>query len=216
MATKGGKPRIIRKQSPPPLTVGNKAKIRECLQLDFEQRCAYCMCHEARLGARHFDIEHFCPRKAGGANDYENLYWSCKSCNGLKWEHWPRETERKRGNRYADPCRELDYGQHLIEKANGMLVAITQCGRYHLKKLVLNRPDLVEWRRKRTEIRELVARCKQEIQNLQSAGKSASSLAAYASAIAEHERQLVIAIPYIPDKKQQYAPRARKRIQQDA
>ena len=201
MARNVAKPRIVRKYSPPSLTSRNKKEIRQCLQADFEGRCAYCMRHGDEISAGHFDIEHFHPRQAGGTNHYENLYWSCKECNTHKWEHWPTDGARAKGRRYADPCREQDYGQHLVEQDNGKLTAITECGRYHRCKLVLNRPDLVKRRRERTELRALVDACYQEIQNLRRAGKSAVSLAQLAKLVAANERVLAIAIPYIPSQR---------------
>jgi hypothetical protein len=193
--------RIVRKQCPLPMTASSKADVKTCLRSDFDHRCAYCMSHEHLIGERHFDIEHFCPVSAGGGNDYDNLFWSCKTCNGFKWTEWPGEAQRRRGARYANPCREWDYGEHLIELPDGTLEGLTRCGEYHLEKIFLNRPELVEWRADRTRIKELVTACKKEIQKRRRAGESAGSLATFASAVQEHERQLAISIPPIPRRR---------------
>jgi hypothetical protein len=126
-------------------------KSREHLRRDFVNRCAYCQIHENRAGGpEQFWIDHFQPRsKAGAANNYANLYWSCMGCNWIKSDQWPSPAEVARGYRFADPCQEQDYGAHFKEDENGTLVALTLCGSYHIDRLRLNRPARLQVRRER-------------------------------------------------------------------
>ncbi len=197
-------PRIVRKETPPPMKGRDGyLKAREHLRRDFQQRCAYCMVHEQQIGGREvFSIDHLHPRSKGGrVNDYANLYWSCGGCNHFKSESWPTPAERRQGARFADPCREQDYGVHFIENEQGELVPQTRCGEYHILTLRLNRLSRVQYRRARNRMtaqlaeavalleqlkrepatdlkRRLIAHIQQEIEWLQS--------------------ELAIAIPFIP------------------
>jgi uncharacterized protein (TIGR02646 family) len=128
-------------------------RAREHLRRDFENRCAYCVIHERQVDHEEgFWIDHFQPKGKGGrVNQYANLYWACIACNHTKSDSWPSADQRARGYRFADPCREQDYGLHFVEDDSGYLVAHTPCGEYHLLKLRLNRESRVKRRRERSE-----------------------------------------------------------------
>src|SRR5579862_4983970 len=152
MTVSPSQPRIVRKQTPPKMSGSDGyLKSREHLRRDFVYRCAYCRIHESRAGgAEQFWIDHFQPRSRGGAvNDYANLYWACMGCNRFKSDQWPSPAELARGYRFADPCREQDYGHHFKEDENGVLIALTACGSYHIERLRLNRPARLQARRDR-------------------------------------------------------------------
>jgi hypothetical protein len=134
-------------------------RAREYLRRDFHCRCAYCMIHEQQIGGLEaFSIDHFQPRSKGGrTNDYANLYWACMGCNRIKGDGWPSPSERHRGWRFADPCKEEDYGVHFAENEQAELVPRTSCGEYHLRMLRLNRPYRVARRRERNEFKARLA-----------------------------------------------------------
>jgi hypothetical protein len=73
-------------------------------------------------------------------------YWACVPCNLAKGNKWPTPTQRRKGYRLADSCREQDYGVHFVEDAVGKLVPQTPCGEYHIVALQLNRDRLQELR----------------------------------------------------------------------
>ena len=148
-------PRIVRREAPPPFTgADGYRKAREYLRRDFDQRCAYCTIHERHAGGlEHFWIDHFRPLSAGGSiNGYDNLYWSCMSCNHIKGSQWPSTSEFANGYRFADPCREQDYGYHFQEDSQGLLAAQTRCGEYHIARLLLNREARVRDRIRKRQI----------------------------------------------------------------
>ncbi|MCS6861025.1 MAG: HNH endonuclease [Abditibacteriales bacterium] len=184
-------------------------KAREHLRRDFAYRCAYCMIHEhAAGGAESFWIDHFKPRSKGGrVNDYANLYWAYMLCNHIKSNNWPTRSERRRGQRFADPCQEQDYGVHFVEDEEGKLVPQTPCGEYHVRMLRLNRTLLVARRRERNAF---VARRSEAIALVERLERQAATLsgdeaAIYREVIAHVQREiesleaeLKITIPFIP------------------
>jgi hypothetical protein len=174
-------------------------KAREHLRRDFACRCAYCLIHENRAGGpEQFWIDHFWPRSKGGPlNDYANLYWSCMGCNGFKSDHWPTPAEAEGGYRYADPCREWDYGTHFAEDETGRLVAITNCGTYHIARLRLNRPSRLLARRERTEINRRLMTVRQLIAQIELRGPTVNeqqAISLISELIAILETQLATAI----------------------
>lgn len=44
-------------------------------------KCPYC---EIVIPWREFSIDHIIPKSKGGANDYTNLIWTCRTCNMSK------------------------------------------------------------------------------------------------------------------------------------
>jgi hypothetical protein len=178
-------------------------KAREHLRRDFDYRCAYCMIHEQQIGGMEsFSIDHFRPRSKGGrVNDYTNLYWTCNGCNRVKAESWPTALERSQGVRFADPCREQDYGSHFIENGRGELVPRTRCGEYHIFVLRLNRPSRVAYRASRNRLSTQLAEAASLLQPLER--EPATELNRVIVAHLEREiewlqSELAIAIPFIP------------------
>jgi uncharacterized protein (TIGR02646 family) len=178
-------------------------RAREHLRRDFENRCAYCMIHERQADHEEgFWIDHFQPKSKGGrANQYANLYWACIACNRTKGDSWPSADQRARGFRFADPCREQDYGLHFVEDDSGYLVAQTPCGEYHIWKLRLNRESRVKRRRERSE---RAAKLEEALVLVRSLGNRAleplerQALDQIISLLRELEAELQFAIPIIP------------------
>jgi len=60
------------------------------------------------------------------------------------------------GLRFADPCQEDMYVEHLQEMPDGKLQPLTACGRYTRDHIRLDRRDLINWRQlKRQMAQEL-------------------------------------------------------------
>jgi len=160
------------------------------------------MIHEQQMGGDEaFWIDHFQPRSKGGrANDYGNLYWTCMGCNRIKGDAWPTPSERRRGRRFADPCKEQDYGVHFLENEQGELVPQTPCGEYHLQMLRLNRPHRVARRRERNEVQTLLAEALSLIERLEAASPTRREREVISHLRREMERlrsDLAVAIPFI-------------------
>lgn len=197
-------PRIVRKETPPPMRGRDGyLKGREYLRRDFNYRCAYCMIHEQQIGgAEAFSIDHFQPRSKGGpVNDYANLYWVCSVCNRIKSESWPTPAERRQGMRFADPCREPDYGVHFSENGNGELVPQTRCGAYHVLTLRLNRSSRVAYRRERNRLAAQFAESVALLEQVEQEPTTNLNLRIIAHLQQEIEflqSELAVAIPFIP------------------
>ena len=115
-------------------------------------RCAYCERPEVYLGGQEFfEVDHFRPESKfpGLRTLYLNLYYCCGKCNRHKGNTWPTPRQENEGFRFADPCSEDMYQNHLRELEDGQLEALTACGRYTKDHIRLNRADVLEWRRRR-------------------------------------------------------------------
>lgn len=132
---------------------GDNAKCRTQLHRDFEGRCAYCLWH-VEQSCSEFEIDHFNPRSRRGSNKYPNLRLSCSPCNVAKG-NLPTPAQRAKGLHILDPCAVWDYGDHLVEQADGTLTTLTPEGEFHCRRLHLNRPKLVTARKKRDAKRVL-------------------------------------------------------------
>jgi len=198
------KPRIVRKETPPKMTGRDGyLKAREPLRRDFDYRCAYCTIHEQQAGgAESFSIDHFRPKSKGGrVNDYDNLYWTCMSCNRIKGDAWPTSPERRRGWRFADPCKEQDYGVHFVENEGGELVPRTPCGEYHVRTLRLNRSARVACRHERNKLKARLAETAALIERLEQETVTPLGrevIAHLKREIESLQAELTVAIPFIP------------------
>ena len=79
----------------------NDSRCKKFLSKDFNRKCAYCKIREGDLaGPESFEKDHFFPIAKGGKDDYENLYYSCVSCNGKagKSDTWSQTL--------LDPCKD--------------------------------------------------------------------------------------------------------------
>lgn len=104
------------------------------------------------------EIDHFDPRrKEDFIQHYENLFLATRHCNGAKSKCWPSAGDQVLGLRYLNPCREHDYGDHMLEDSQThLLVGVTPAGRYHIRMCDLNADHFVQERRERAEICELL------------------------------------------------------------
>ena len=125
----------------------------------------------------------------------------------IKHDKWPTEEQRHRGYRFADPCREQDYGVHFVESDEGVLEPLTPCGEYHVSMLRLNRAWLRELRLARLQKQSQLNEAKQLREELESliAAKPADAtsemkqrlLGFLAHEIEALQSELAVAIPWI-------------------
>lgn len=115
-------------------------------------RCGYCGISEEETGAQ-LTEDHFEPRSAGGSDDLDNIVYACSVCNEHKGYYWnPGSDER-----IIHPLRD-DVTQHLVERSDGTLAALTVTGRFHIARLRLNRVGLVARRRDRQTLNRVDGR----------------------------------------------------------
>jgi hypothetical protein len=92
-------------------------------------------------------IDHFQPRTKAGSDTLENLVYACIACNQYKQDYWPR-TE-------IAPIlwnpRQESASQHFVEQEDGELIALTPTGVFTIKRLRLNRSQLIAARQRRQQ-----------------------------------------------------------------
>ena len=125
------------------------------LQVVFNNRCAYCLTPEFRLGGLEaMEVDHFRPesRYQDLRLAWTNLYYSCRICNNRKSDH-PRANEEEQGRQFVDICKE-DPDDHFLlalDFATGdycFVTHLTETARYTIYRLHFNRRPFLRdfWR----------------------------------------------------------------------
>jgi hypothetical protein len=126
-----------------------KPEIRAAVREAFGRRCGYCGVSEVWVGGE-LEIDHFCPPGHGGTDALDNLVYACTTCNRFKSDYWP--TADAPNSLWLLHPGQDDLTAHLLETADGRLVGLTPRGWFHIDRLHLNRPQLIDLRRQyRTE-----------------------------------------------------------------
>jgi len=122
------------------------ASYRSWLRDEFCFRCVYCLIREQwGRTVGEFDLDHFLPQslEPHQANDYDNLIYSCATCNVAK------------GNRaIPDPTSTLTAAQVIVHD-DGAISGLTQEAERLIRILDLNDEDYRRWRRTWSRIIEL-------------------------------------------------------------
>jgi uncharacterized protein (TIGR02646 family) len=120
------------------LHCSNYKEYRENLREDFCHICGYCGKYELHSHGG-MEIDHFVPKKVDPSkiNEYENLVYSCFTCNRKKYEKWPTNDKDKPHDDkigLVDPASaELD--THLGRAGDGQIVYYTSVGKYMFEKV---------------------------------------------------------------------------------
>ncbi|MBI4771425.1 MAG: HNH endonuclease [Chloroflexi bacterium] len=101
----------------------------------------YCTAHENEIGSE-LEADHYQPAAHGGTDSQSNLVYACPTCNRLKSDYWKADDSSRRIlHPRRDPMEE-----HLVELPNGRLQSLSTVGGFHIGRLRLNRPQLVDLR----------------------------------------------------------------------
>lgn len=132
-------------RSTPPL-LSKHSDYKPYLDQDFAKRCAYCNLSRERITTA-FEVDHFIPRTAfkkvrpSLENDYNNLVYACKKCNGTKsgkckvdWTSTNPTNEL-----FYDPVL-VDYNTIFYRNQIGAIVSDDLKGKEMIKLLKLYRP----------------------------------------------------------------------------
>lgn len=103
------------------------------LRNDFQQRCGYCFKPEY-LTTKGFEIDHFVPRTVdeGKKNDYNNLVYSCFTCNRKKGGKWPTKESNMCNDGvkgFIDPL-DPEFDKHLGRSVSGDIEYYSTIGKY--------------------------------------------------------------------------------------
>jgi HNH endonuclease len=126
---------------------------KDWLRDEFHFRCVYCQHREKwdRLGWRIFHVDHIIPQSVDKSKTllYDNLVYSCGSCNGFKLDKV-----------LPDPCR-VAYGEYYRFDPDGTVTPLSDVGELYIEVLGLAEPHLVDYRKKVFkmfgELEELIA-----------------------------------------------------------
>jgi HNH endonuclease len=141
------------------LTALIREQVRQCAQC----ACEFCGVTEIDVGGM-LTIDHFQPRSKAGSDALENLIYAI-ACNQYKQDYWPRtETAPILWN-----PRQESANQHFVEQEDGQLNPLTATGVFTIKRLRLNRSQLIAGRQRRqqqSQVERLLQRY-QELTTLQ-------------------------------------------------
>lgn len=123
---------------------------------DFQERCAYSLLHTNETDG--MEVDHFNPvLKSKHVHGYDNLMPAFRSCNRNKGDTWPSQRDLKAGLHLIDPTKELDYGHQIFENSDThVLEGTTPAAIYHIRVMGLNSEYLIERRKVRSDLRELL------------------------------------------------------------
>lgn len=137
-------------------------EFRDSLRYDFWFSCAYCTLTEVEGQTVAFEIDHYLPKNqfADLMHDYENLYYSCKTCNGKKGTYWASPESASKGREFIRVDREHPR-EHLAESLHDPteITGITPKGEFNVLRLALNRDALKNLR----ALRQRYSKAKQRI-----------------------------------------------------
>lgn len=142
------------------------ASQRERIRQRYAYSCGYCGVHEADVGAT-LTMDHHHPTVHGGTNDDENLVYCCHRCNEHKGAYW--HEVHIPYIRLLHPLEE-SLTSHIHEQQSGQLIDETSEGKFYIQRLRLNRPQLIEHRRRKQadqKRRNEVELLRQQIHELQ-------------------------------------------------
>lgn len=128
---------------------GNYREYRPEIQQDFYNICGYCGKSKECLYEEH-ELDHFVPIDVDKEkeNDYFNLVYACKKCNGSKQKDWPTKDKNiwyKDGKGYCDPATE-EFDSHLGRDSEGNIFYKTDVGKYMYNRLHFDiRPISYVW-----------------------------------------------------------------------
>lgn len=143
--------------------------------------CEYCGVSEVDSGGE-LTIDHFQPRSQGGADEQNNLIYSCVRCNQYKRDYWPQKEQQALWNPRLEPA-----SQHFIVTDNGLLQPLTAKGAFTIQFLRLNRRHLIAHRHQKQQV-ATQARLLQQLYDIM---QSYEHLTAQQTKLIEEQRRLL-------------------------
>jgi 5-methylcytosine-specific restriction endonuclease McrA len=110
-------------------------------------RCGYCLSSETLLGMV-LEIEHLIPLAAGGLTRVENLWLSCRRCNGFKGAQVAAPDPLSAQIIPLFNPRTQIWQEHFQWSEDGtQIIGVTACGRATVAALKVNTPEICAARR---------------------------------------------------------------------
>lgn len=140
---------VIRRR-PSVVPKGYQAYLVE-LREDFHKRCGYCGKPES-ITTKGFEIDHFVPKSLmpEWINNYQNLVYSCYTCNRKKGKKWPTGDPNLHNDGvvgFVDPATDA-FDEHVVRNEDGTIVGRTTVGTYMCHNVLRfhKRPMKTIWR----------------------------------------------------------------------
>lgn len=129
--------KLVERSAVPPALPYNDYKPH--LRYDFYYSCAYCTMTEAEAQAIRLVIDHYDPvsNNPALANEYANLMYACDECNTRKGDRFPPPEAQAQGIKFFRIDEELRSNH--FELRGDELVGLTECGKYTIQAVDLNR-----------------------------------------------------------------------------
>ncbi|MCW3055251.1 MAG: hypothetical protein JWN14_4421 [Chthonomonadales bacterium] len=112
----------------------------------FHARCGYCGVSETDVGGE-LTVDHYVPVIAGGDDSDDNLIYACVRCNLYKGDYTV-SSNAALDERVLHPLNDT-LSDHYVENEVGVLESQTPRGMFHIALLRLNRPQLIQHRRRK-------------------------------------------------------------------
>lgn len=125
------------------------AELRRTVRILYAFSCGYCGVTETEVGSQ-LTIDHYHPKDAGGADHLANLVYSCPLCNLHKSTAWSSQQSP-----ILHPLQ-TEMNLHTRLRPDGILEALTPEGGLHIETLHLNRPPMVQRRKTKQLMEELI------------------------------------------------------------
>ena len=134
----------------PSRNYNNYKLYREELRREFNYSCVYCELTENETGgADTFQIDHYVPKAKYPELEavYQNLFYSCSTCNSIKADYWPSKAQRENAEFYLNSFRH-DVDLH-ISKESYSWKPLSDCGTWNIQRLGLNLESITRIRSRR-------------------------------------------------------------------
>lgn len=112
------------------------------------QRCCYCLTQVAVVGDA-LEIDHIIPLASGGATEESNLCLACSDCNAAKQAQTSATDPQSGQTVPLFHPRQQQWGKHFTwDETKTRIIGLTDVGRATVEALKLNRPLIVNARRR--------------------------------------------------------------------
>lgn len=122
---------------------------RDALRALYQFRCGYCGTTEVDAGGE-LTVDHFQPGSRNGPDSHDNWVYACFACNDYKGDYWLPDSD----HRILHPLQD-DLAEHIRKLDDRVLIPLTETGRFHIRRLRLNRPQLILQRERNRQLESL-------------------------------------------------------------
>jgi hypothetical protein len=123
------------------------AQLQRQVRERFANCCAYCRTAEV-VTVSIFEFEHIVPRSAGGATAFENLCFSCPTCNRYKSDLVSAQDPVTLNDVALFRPQQHQWHEHFSWNEDATeIVGLTPTGRATIAALKMNRPQMIRVRR---------------------------------------------------------------------